>query len=139
MKIRTDKLSYYLWSALVIAAILLVATPGSAWPASAENPREDAAVVEPAPTADTSKDAATEINIDNFAFTPASVTVKVGTQVTWINHDDIPHTVDSTQSKFKSAALDTDEKFQFRFTEPGEYEYFCRIHPKMTGKIIVQR
>jgi len=56
----------------------------------------------------------------------------------WINRDDIPHTVDSTQGKFKSAALDTDDRFQFQFTEPGEYPYFCRIHPKMTGSIIVQ-
>lgn len=83
-------------------------------------------------------DAATEVKIDNFAFTPGAVTVKAGTQVTWINHDDIPHTVDSTEGKFKSAALDTDDKFQFRFTEPGEYPFYCRMHPKMTGKIIVQ-
>jgi plastocyanin len=64
--------------------------------------------------------------------------VKPGTEVTWINRDDIPHTVDSAQGKFKSAALDTNEKFQFRFTETGEYPYFCRMHPKMTGSVIVQ-
>jgi plastocyanin len=80
-----------------------------------------------------------EVKIDNFAFTPAVITVKAGTQITWVNHDDIPHTVDSTEGKFKSAALDTDDKFQFRFTEPGEYPYFCRMHPKMTGKIVVQQ
>lgn len=79
-----------------------------------------------------------EVKIDNFVFSPGVVTVKAGTQVTWINKDDIPHTVDSTQAKFKSAALDTDDKFQFRFTEPGEYTFYCRLHPKMTGKIIVQ-
>ncbi len=78
------------------------------------------------------------ITIDNFTFTPGAVRVKPGTQVTWINHDDMPHTVDSVQGKFKSSPLDTDEKFQFRFTEAGEYPYFCRIHPKMTGSIIVQ-
>jgi 3',5'-cyclic-AMP phosphodiesterase len=87
-------------------------------------------------TADTGS--APEVKIDNFAFTPGAVTVKPGMQVTWINRDDIPHTVDSTQGKFKSAALDTDDKFQFRFTDPGEYPYFCRIHPKMTGSIIVK-
>jgi plastocyanin len=81
---------------------------------------------------------AAEIKIDNFAFTPATITVKSGTQVTWINRDDIPHTVDSSQGKFKSAALDTDEKFRFRFTEAGEYPYYCRMHPKMTGSIVVQ-
>jgi plastocyanin len=81
---------------------------------------------------------ATEVMIDNFAFTPGLVSVKAGTQVPWINHDDIPHTVDSTQGKFKSAAMDTNDKCQFRFTEPGEYLFYCRMHPKMTGKIIVQ-
>jgi plastocyanin len=79
-----------------------------------------------------------EVKIDNFVFSPGVVTVKAGTQVTWINKDDIPHTVDSTQGKFKSAGLDTDDKFQFKFTEPGEYPFYCRMHPKMTGKIIVQ-
>ena len=85
-----------------------------------------------------STDSAPEVKIDNFAFTPGAITIKRGTQVTWINHDDIPHTVDSTQGKFKSAALDTDQKFEFRFAEPGEYPYYCRMHPKMTGSIVVQ-
>ena len=83
-------------------------------------------------------DSPLEVKIDNFAFTPGSITVKRGTKVTWTNHDDIPHTVDSTQGKFKSAALDTDQKFEFQFTEPGEYPYYCRLHPKMTGSIVVQ-
>jgi len=83
-------------------------------------------------------DAASQVMIDNFVYSPVPLTVKVGTTVTWINHDDIPHTVDSTQGKFKSAALDTDDKFEFRFTEAGEYPFYCRIHPKMTGKIVVQ-
>ena len=83
-------------------------------------------------------DAAPQVMIDNFVYSPVPLTVKVGTTVTWINHDDIPHTVDSTQGKFKSAALDTDDKFEFKFTEAGEYPFYCRIHPKMTGKIIVQ-
>jgi len=91
-----------------------------------------------AAAAEASAGSATEVKIDNFAFTPGVVTVKAGTEVTWINHDDIPHTVDSTQGKFKSAALDTDDKFKFRFTEPGEYPFYCRMHPKMTGKVIVQ-
>ena len=83
-------------------------------------------------------DAAPQVMIDNFVYSPIPLTVKVGTTVTWINHDDIPHTVDSTQGKFKSAALDTDDKFEFKFTEAGEYPFYCRIHPKMTGKVIVQ-
>jgi len=83
-------------------------------------------------------DAVSQVMIGNFVYRPVPLTVKIGTTVTWINHDDIPHTVDSTQGKFKSAALDTDDKFEFRFTEAGEYPFYCRIHPKMTGKIIVQ-
>ncbi len=85
-----------------------------------------------------STEPALEVKIDNFAFTPAATTVKRGTQVTWINRDDIPHTVDSTQGRFKSAPLDTNDKFQFRFTESGEYPYFCRMHPRMTGSVLVQ-
>jgi plastocyanin len=91
-----------------------------------------------AASAGASTDPAPEVKIDNFAFTPGAISIKRGTQVTWINHDDIPHTVDSTQGKFKSAALDTDQKFQFRFTEAGEYPYYCRLHPKMTASITVQ-
>ncbi len=90
------------------------------------------------PTDSTTEIKTVEVKIDNFAFTPAIITVKAGSKVTWTNQDDIPHTVDSTQGKFKSAALDTNDKFEFRFTDPGEYPYFCRMHPKMTGKIIVQ-
>jgi plastocyanin len=83
-------------------------------------------------------DATSQVMIDNFVYNPVPLTIKVGTTVTWINHDDIPHTVDSTEGKFKSVALDTDDKFEYRFTAAGEYPFYCRIHPKMTGKIIVQ-
>jgi plastocyanin len=83
-------------------------------------------------------DTASQVIIDNYAFGPASLTVKVGTTVTWINHDDDPHTVDSTQGQFKSATLNKGDKFEFRFSSVGEYPFYCRFHPKMTGKIIVQ-
>jgi plastocyanin len=79
-----------------------------------------------------------EVKIDNFSFGPAAVTVAVGTTITWTNHDDIPHTVVSTDGVFKSKVLDTDEKFTFTFDKPGTYPYFCSIHPKMTGRVIVQ-
>jgi plastocyanin len=84
-------------------------------------------------------DAGPQVIIDNYAFSPASLTVKVGTTVTWINQDDDAHTVDSTQGKFKSGTLNKGGQFEFRFTEAGEYPFFCRFHPKMTGKVIVQR
>ena len=83
-------------------------------------------------------DAASQVNISNYAFSPATLTVKAGTTVTWINHDSDPHSIDSADGKFKSKALDTDSKFEFRFTDAGEYPYNCRFHPKMTGKIVVQ-
>jgi plastocyanin len=80
----------------------------------------------------------TEVKIDNFSFGPATLTVSVGTTVTWTNRDDIPHTVVSTDGVFKSKVLDTDEKFSFTFSKAGTYPYFCSIHPKMTGKVVVQ-
>jgi plastocyanin len=80
----------------------------------------------------------TEVKIDNFSFGPGTLTVPVGTTVTWTNRDDIPHTVVSTDGVFKSKVLDTDEKFTFTFSKAGTYPYFCSIHPKMTGKVIVQ-
>ncbi len=80
-----------------------------------------------------------EIRIDNFSFGPASVTVPAGTEITWVNRDDIPHTVTSDdKTTFKSHPLDTDEKFTFKFDKPGTYTYFCSIHPKMTAKVVVQ-
>jgi plastocyanin len=79
-----------------------------------------------------------EVKIDNFSFGPGALTVAVGTTVTWTNRDDIPHTVVSTEGAFKSKVLDTDEKFSFTFNKPGEYPYFCSVHPKMTGKVVVQ-
>ncbi len=82
--------------------------------------------------------AANAITIDNFSFTPAVLTVSPGTTITWTNRDDIPHTVVERDQKFKSKALDTDDNFSFTFTEPGTYEYFCSLHPKMVAKIIVE-
>jgi plastocyanin len=82
--------------------------------------------------------AGVEVKIDNFSFGPATVTVPVGTTVTWTNRDDIPHTAVSTDGVFKSKVMDTDDKFSFVFNKPGTYPFYCTIHPKMTGQIIVQ-
>jgi plastocyanin len=78
------------------------------------------------------------VNIDNFVFGPPTITVPVGATVTWTNKDDIPHTSVSTDGVFKSKVLDTDEKFSYTFTKAGTYPYYCTIHPKMTGKVVVQ-
>jgi plastocyanin len=80
-----------------------------------------------------------EVKIDNFSFGPPTIKVAAGTTVTWTNRDDVPHTVVSDdKTTFKSKALDTDEQFSYMFTKPGKYSYFCSVHPKMTGEIIVQ-
>jgi len=78
------------------------------------------------------------VKIDNFSFSPATITVPAGTTVRWTNRDDIPHTVVSEDKTFKSKVLDTDEQFTYTFTKPGTYSYFCSIHPKMTAKVVVQ-
>ena len=81
--------------------------------------------------------ATAEVKIDNFSFSPQEINVAVGTSVTWTNRDDIPHTVVSTDGVFKSKVRDTDEKFSYTFTKAGTYSYYCSIHPKMTGKVVV--
>ena len=78
-----------------------------------------------------------KVTIDNFTFTPAEVTVKVGDTVTWTNHDDIPHTVVSA-GKYRSKALDSDDSFSFTFAAAGDYKYFCSLHPHMTGVVKVE-
>jgi plastocyanin len=78
------------------------------------------------------------VTIDNFVFGPQTITVPVGATVTWTNRDDIPHTSVSTDGVFKSKVLDTDEKFSYTFTKAGTYSYYCTIHPKMTGKVVVE-
>ena len=79
-----------------------------------------------------------KVAIDNFAFAPQVIVVAPGTTVTWTNADDDPHTVVATDKSFHSTAMDTDESYSFTFTHPGEYAYFCSLHPHMTGKVIVK-
>jgi len=87
---------------------------------------------------DQSSGANAEIKIDNFSFGPQTVTVPVGAIVTWTNRDDIPHTVVSTEGVFKSKVRDTDEKFSYTFMKAGTYRYYCSVHPKMTGLVVVK-
>jgi amicyanin len=82
---------------------------------------------------------ASAVSIDNFTFTPQTMTVKAGTTVTWTNKDDIPHGVAWTNNAFaKSSALDTDDTYSLTFTTPGTYQYFCYLHPHMVGTLVVQ-
>ena len=82
--------------------------------------------------------ASADVKIDNFSFGPQTLSVPVGATVTWVNRDDIPHTSVSTDGLFKSKVMDTDEKFSYTFTKAGTYPYYCTIHPKMTGQVVVQ-
>jgi plastocyanin len=99
--------------------------------------RDSLAIVD-STLADAGGATAAAVNIDNFAFTPAKTEIAAGTAVTWTNHDDIPHVVVSTEKKFTSPVLDTDQRFTYTFREPGVYPYFCRIHPIMTGSVAVR-
>lgn len=78
------------------------------------------------------------VKISNFTFGPQTLTVAAGTTVTWVNDDDVPHTITAVDRSFKSKPLDTGDRFSFTFAKPGEYPYFCSIHPMMTGKVIVK-
>jgi len=78
-----------------------------------------------------------DVVVDNFSFSPTTASVPVGTTVTWTNHDDVPHNIVSTTRQFKSPVLDTDQRFSHAFDAPGTYEYFCSIHPRMTGQVVV--
>lgn len=80
----------------------------------------------------------TRITIDNFAFSPATITVQAGTEVTWQNMQGSTHTVTGDADGFDSAQLPKDAEFSQTFDTPGEYDYHCEIHPNMTGKIIVE-
>jgi plastocyanin len=79
-----------------------------------------------------------QIEIKDFMFGPASVTVKAGTTVSWVNRDDEPHTIVSDSGLYRSGALDTGNEFHFTFDEPGTFHYVCTIHPRMLGTIIVE-
>jgi Icc protein len=80
---------------------------------------------------------ARDVVVENFRFSPAAASVPVGATVTWTNHDDVPHTVVSTDGRFKSPVLDTDGRFVHQFGAPGTYDYFCSLHPRMTGRVVV--
>jgi plastocyanin len=103
-------------------------------------PHDTPVAATPPATAPAAPAADHRVVIDNFTFSPATLTVPVGAAVTWVNRDDVPHTVTSpTRPRLlESPALDTDDTFRHVFTEPGTYAYYCTVHPRMTGQIIVK-
>jgi plastocyanin len=91
-----------------------------------------------APPVTAAKVAGSKISIENFEFSPRTVTVPVGTMVTWTNNDGEPHTVTSSAKLFSSSGLDEGESFSYTFASPGTYTYYCQLHPHMTGTIVVK-
>jgi amicyanin len=84
------------------------------------------------------QNAQSSVAIDNFTFTPQRLTVKAGATVSWTNKDDIPHAIAAVNKLFKSKTLDTDDAYSLTFATPGTYDYFCSLHPHMTGTIVVE-
>jgi amicyanin len=126
---------------LVLAAGLLAGCFGPADEPHGGTPHAARSTAQaPATAAAPAAMADTTVTIDNFTYSPAQLTVPAGTKVTWTNHDDVPHTVTSPTKPrlIDSPTLDTDQSFSFTFREPGTYDYFCGVHPKMTGKVIVK-
>jgi plastocyanin len=123
MKMKTKKVMWAVVVAVIAGGFLLLAgTPRS----RAAGPGDKAPD-------------SVEVKIDNFSFGAMKLTVSAGTTVTWINNDDVPHTVVSEdKTTFRSKALDTGDKFSYTFTKPGEYPYFCSVHPKMIAEVVVQ-
>jgi plastocyanin len=112
-----------------VAALAVLALPAAlsaAGPPSLASPQQVAKVADP------------QVHIDNFQFSPATLTVSAGTTVLWTNQDDMVHTVTSSERVFSSPSLETDQTFTYTFTKPGTYTYFCKLHPRMTATVIVQ-
>jgi len=93
-----------------------------------------------APAMQPTTQAAVVVKIENFAFLPKELDIAVGTTITWQNADDVPHTATSKDDPqvFDSGPLDTDDKFSFTFSKPGKYTYYCKVHPHMTGVVVVK-
>lgn len=118
----------------------LIAIQLSCKPAPADSAAPAAAKASAPASQPAAQTAAVAVKIDNFAFQPKELEIAAGTTVTWTNVDDVPHTATSKDDPqtFDSQALDTDEKFSFTFTKPGKYPYYCKVHPHMTGVVIVK-
>jgi amicyanin len=120
---------------LAVGAISLRRTAAGAPPAPS-----DGGASEVSPTSATAGAAVAKVAIDNSVFYPKELVVTAGATVTWVNSDDVPHTVTSTAAPplFDSKTMHTDDKFSFEFKTPGTYDYFCKVHPYMTGKVVVK-
>ena len=134
---RFRLLGFYLVGVVVVIGLAVWGVSLRRTAASAPPSGADAS--QGSPTATTAA-AAAKVSIDNFVFSPKELVITAGASVTWINTDDVAHTVTSTTAPplFDSKTLRTDDKFSFEFKTPGTYDYFCKAHPSMTGKVIVK-
>lgn len=126
------------WRAAVMGGALLALLMNATWapaaqPSSANRPQKVAKAAATVVAA-----ASPQITIENFKFNPATLTVPVGTTVTWTNHDGEPHTVTSSTKLFSSKGLEQGERFSYTFSTPDTYIYYCALHPHMTGTIVVK-
>ncbi|MCX6762896.1 MAG: cupredoxin family copper-binding protein [Candidatus Moranbacteria bacterium] len=101
----------------------------------ATTPASNSAATAPSPT---TSQASGVVTIQNFAFSPASLTIKKGETVTWTNQDSAPHQIASDSGAFQGNAINKGESYSFTFNATGEFDYHCAIHTSMKGKIIVQ-
>ena len=91
-----------------------------------------------APTMAAPSEEGANIKIDNFTFSPAKLTISKGTEVTWTNQDDIPHTIVLTAIGVRSKTLDTDKTYTYRSEKAGTFAYICGLHPHMHGQVVVK-
>jgi plastocyanin len=133
MKTATQVSTVYLTVLTIITIHISTANAGT-YPKAPGTPKSFAPATQP------TTQAAVTVKIENFAFMPKELDVAVGTTVTWQNADDVPHTATSKDDPqvFDSGPLDTDDKFSFSFNKPGKYTYYCKVHPHMTGVVVVK-
>jgi plastocyanin len=77
------------------------------------------------------------VSIDNFAFVPATLSIRVGSTVTWTNHDEEPHTIAASDGSFHSPGMDSQATYSHTFPTAGKFDYICSIHPYMHGTVVV--
>jgi amicyanin len=126
------------WRSAAMGAALVGVLAAPAWAAGPHHDGPDNLRMARIVTAATGSPADARIEIAKHKFSLPTVTVPVGGTVTWMNHDEDVHTVVSTTQVFRSPGLDTDEAYSYKFTKPGVYQYFCTLHPLMTGTVIVK-
>jgi len=139
----TSRIRYVVMRLLLLGSLgLLPSCRNPEWPAPAPGPANSLEGPGPGePLVNGSREASdVDVRIEDFKFAPEKLSIRPGTKVTWVNKDDEPHSATSTEKpkRFDSGVLDSEKSFSFTFTESGSFAYFCKLHPHMTGVIVVQ-